>query len=70
MPIFRRKLSKIEENCDHASTPDTNFQLTIKKTLQDFKRTHQDNWQDHKSKFSEDQLSVLTDLLVSPSYYA
>jgi len=43
---------------------------TIKKTLQDFKRTHQDNWQDHKLKFSEDQLTVLTDILVSPSYYA
>jgi len=44
--------------------------VTIKKTLQDFKRTHQDNWQDHKLKFSDDQLAVLTDLLVSPSYYA
>ena len=46
------------------------FQVTIKKTLQDFKRTHQDNWQDHKLKFSDDQLAVLTDILVSPSYYA
>ena len=46
------------------------FQTAIKKTLQDFKRTHQDNWQDHKAKFSDDQLAVLTDLLVSPSYYA
>ena len=43
---------------------------TVKKTLQDFKRTHQDNWQEHKTKFSDDQLVVLTDLLVSPSYYA
>jgi proteasome activator subunit 4 len=46
------------------------FQATIKKTLQDFKRTHQDDWQEHKQKFTDDQLSVLTDLLVSPSYYA
>ena len=44
--------------------------VIVKKTLQDFKRTHQDNWQDHKQKFTEDQLTVLTDLLVSPSYYA
>lgn len=44
--------------------------MTIKKTLQDFKRTHQDNWQDHKLKFTDDQLAVLTDILVSPSYYA
>ena len=46
------------------------FQVTIKKTLQDFKRTHQDNWQEHKLRFSDDQMAVLTDLLVSPSYYA
>ena len=46
------------------------LQVTIKKTLQDFKRTHQDNWQEHKLKFSDDQMAVLTDLLVSPSYYA
>lgn len=46
------------------------FQTTVKKTLMDFKRTHQDNWEEHKMKFSEDQLSILTDLLVSPSYYA
>ena len=38
--------------------------------FQDFKRTHQDNWAEHKQAFTEDQLAVLTDLLVSPSYYA
>ena len=43
---------------------------TIKNVFQDFKRTHQDNWAEHKQKLTEDQLSVLTDLLVSPSYYA
>lgn len=43
---------------------------TVKRVLQDFKRTHQDNWTEHKEKFTEDQLNVLTDLLVSPSYYA
>ena len=41
-----------------------------KPLLQDFKRTHQDNWAEHKQAFTEDQLAVLTDLLVSPSYYA
>jgi proteasome activator subunit 4 len=44
--------------------------LTIKKSLQEFKRTHQDNWQEHKTKFTEDQLVVMTDLLVSHNYYA
>ena len=46
------------------------LQVSVKKTLQEFKRTHQDNWAEHKLKFSEDQLAVLTDLLVSPNYYA
>jgi len=43
---------------------------TVKRVLQDFKRTHQDNWIEHKEKFTADQLTMLTDLLVSPSYYA
>jgi len=43
---------------------------TVKKTLSDFRRTHHDNWHMHRQKFTGDQLSVLTDLLVSPSYYA
>ena len=81
--------------------------LTIKKCLQEFKRTHQDNWQvgrvnllvqwlsfrnkwdlrhslqisvffssniclpqEHKMKFTDDQLVIMTDLLVSHNYYA
>ena len=43
---------------------------TIKKTVQSWKRTHQDNWSQHKLAFTEDQLAEMTDLLVSPSYYA
>ena len=43
---------------------------TLKKSLQSFKRTHQDNWSEHKEAFTEDQLIDLTNLLVSPSYYA
>ena len=43
---------------------------TIKKTFQEFKRTHQDNWAEHKLKFTEDQLSIMSDLLVSRNYYA
>ena len=46
------------------------LQLTVKKTLGTFKRTHLDNWHDHKQKFTDDQLVVLTELLVSPNYYA
>lgn len=46
------------------------IQMTVKKTLSNFRRTHHDNWHDHKQKFTDDQLLVLTDLLVSPNYYA
>uniref|UniRef100_A0A2M4A6A0 Putative proteasome activator complex subunit 4b n=1 Tax=Anopheles triannulatus TaxID=58253 RepID=A0A2M4A6A0_9DIPT len=43
---------------------------TIRKTMGDFKRTHHDNWEIHKLKFTEDQLAVLSDLSIPPSYYA
>ncbi|XP_076868497.1 proteasome activator complex subunit 4A isoform X2 [Brachyhypopomus gauderio] len=46
------------------------IEMTVKKTLSDFRRTHHDNWQQHKQQFTDDQLVVLTDLLVSPCYYA
>ncbi|KAK4885236.1 hypothetical protein RN001_001507 [Aquatica leii] len=42
----------------------------IHQTLGDFKRTHHDNWDVHKLKFTEDELAVLSDLTVPPSYYA
>ncbi|XP_035710341.1 proteasome activator complex subunit 4A isoform X3 [Folsomia candida] len=43
---------------------------TIRKCLSDFRRTHHDNWAIHKTKFTEDQLCILTDIFVSPCYYA
>jgi len=43
---------------------------TAKKTLSEFRRTHHDNWHIHQQQFTDDQLSALTDLLISPSYYA
>ncbi|CAG0906230.1 unnamed protein product [Cyprideis torosa] len=46
------------------------IRTTVTKVLSDFKRTHYDNWRDHKSMFTEDQLAMLTDWLISPSYYA
>nr|UCK81620.1 proteasome activator complex subunit 4 [Arenicola marina] len=54
---------------DHLDDPQP-IQMTVKKTLSNFKRTHYDNWQDHKQQFTDDQLVVLTELLVSPNYYA
>uniref|UniRef100_A0A3Q0QU92 Uncharacterized protein n=1 Tax=Amphilophus citrinellus TaxID=61819 RepID=A0A3Q0QU92_AMPCI len=46
------------------------IEMTVKKTLSEFRRTHHDNWQEHRQCFTDDQLLVLTDLLVSPCYYA
>lgn len=43
---------------------------TIRKTMSDFKRTHHDNWHVHQLRFTEDELCVLSDLTVPPSYYA
>ncbi|ODM89343.1 Proteasome activator complex subunit 4 [Orchesella cincta] len=43
---------------------------TIRKCLSNFRRTHHDNWAVHKTMFSEDQLCILTDIFVSPCYYA
>ena len=42
---------------------------TIKEVVQDFKRTHHDDWEDHGKKFTQDQLDVLDELLVSESYF-
>ncbi|KAE9418215.1 hypothetical protein Angca_003350 [Angiostrongylus cantonensis] len=42
---------------------------TVKKTLSEFKRTHQDSWREHESQFNEDQLCALRNLFVSPNYY-
>ncbi|XP_015588278.1 proteasome activator complex subunit 4B [Cephus cinctus] len=46
---------------------------TIRKTLGDFKRTHYDGWTGltgHAQQFTEEQLGILQDLSVPPSYYA
>ncbi|KAI8048198.1 hypothetical protein BDF22DRAFT_703922 [Syncephalis plumigaleata] len=43
---------------------------TVRHTFAEFKRTHQDTWREDSRHFSEEQLEELTDLLVSPSYYA
>ncbi|PVD25485.1 hypothetical protein C0Q70_13141 [Pomacea canaliculata] len=39
----------------HVNDPQP-IQRTVKKTLSDFRRTHHDNWHDHKQMFTDDQL--------------
>ncbi|CAG8507014.1 6948_t:CDS:10 [Ambispora gerdemannii] len=46
------------------------IQTTVKKTFANFRRTHQDSWHEDTKEFTEDQLSLLSDMLISPSYYA
>ncbi|KAG0049518.1 hypothetical protein BGZ83_005704 [Gryganskiella cystojenkinii] len=43
---------------------------TVKKVFSDFKRTHQDTWHEDSKRFSQEELEVLSDMLISPSYYA
>ncbi len=47
-----------------------NAKDTVAKCLSEFKRTHQDNWQENRLKFSEDQLNMLSDTSLSQNYYA
>uniref|UniRef100_A0A7S0F2D7 Proteasome activator complex subunit 4 C-terminal domain-containing protein n=1 Tax=Hanusia phi TaxID=3032 RepID=A0A7S0F2D7_9CRYP len=43
---------------------------TVRKIFGEFWRTHQDSWPVLKSKFDEQQLSTLTNLLVAPTYFS
>ncbi|POM75530.1 GPI mannosyltransferase [Phytophthora palmivora] len=42
----------------------------VKETLLEFKRTHQDNWLETKTKFSQAQLDVIEDVAIAPSYFS
>lgn len=46
------------------------LEKAVKETLLDFKRTHQDNWLETKSKFSQAQLDVIEDVAIAPSYFS
>jgi hypothetical protein len=43
---------------------------TIRDTFAEFKRTHSDTWHIDRLAFEPEQLSMLSDIFVSPSYYA
>jgi len=42
----------------------------VSKAFADFKRTHQDNWASHRERFTPEQQDLISDMLVSPSFYA
>eukprot|EP00184_Porphyridium_aerugineum_P000329 CAMPEP_0184699828 /NCGR_PEP_ID=MMETSP0313-20130426/5939_1 /TAXON_ID=2792 /ORGANISM="Porphyridium aerugineum, Strain SAG 1380-2" /LENGTH=2155 /DNA_ID=CAMNT_0027158957 /DNA_START=349 /DNA_END=6816 /DNA_ORIENTATION=- len=43
---------------------------SVRNLFAEFWRTHRDEWQSHKSKFNEEEREVVSELLISPSYYA
>ncbi|ULT88652.1 hypothetical protein L3Y34_007695 [Caenorhabditis briggsae] len=55
--------------CRFATDKNAIIREAVKRTLSEFKRTHQDSWREHEQQFNEDQLMVLRDLLISPNYY-
>ncbi|KAJ3677567.1 hypothetical protein LUZ60_003291 [Juncus effusus] len=44
--------------------------ITVTKTVAEFRRSHADTWDIQKSSFTEDQLEVLADTSLSSSYFA
>lgn len=42
----------------------------VRKLFADFMRTHRDEWATHKLAFTPDELDTVSEVLVSPSYYA
>ncbi|MCP9257043.1 Proteasome activator complex subunit 4 [Dirofilaria immitis] len=67
VPSFLPKI--LMQLCRHTCDKQPMQARYSKKALSEFRRTHQDSWHEHKMQFSEDQLSILTDLFVSPNYY-
>ena len=67
-PFLPRALTALARLCELGSP---SLQAVVRKTLTDFKRTHQDEWEHrHKLRFTPEELDALADVLVSPHYYA
>ena len=41
-----------------------------RRTLTEFKRTHSETWEEIRDQFTEDQWNAISDVLISPHYYA
>ena len=54
---------------DHVNDPEP-IRSTIQKTINEFRRTHQDTWHEDQRQFTAEQLQIFSGLLTSPSYYA
>ncbi|KOB72976.1 Proteasome activator complex subunit 4 [Operophtera brumata] len=59
----------LAELARHTNAPDP-IPATIRTALADFRRTHQDDWQNHRDELTEEELDLLADLTSPPSYCA
>lgn len=59
----------LAELARHTSAPDP-IPATIRSSLADFRRTHQDDWPKHREQLTEEELDLLADLTSPPSYCA
>lgn len=67
VPAFLPDVLVMLSKCNADPVP---VSTTVRNVFTKFKRTHHDNWEEHKLQFTPEQLSDLVDLLVSPTYYA
>jgi proteasome activator subunit 4 len=67
LPKWMPKALVILSESSHDPAP---IRTTITETFGEFKRTHQDNWETHKQKFTSDELYVVSELLLSQNYFA
>lgn len=61
------KIVVVVAACSNDPSP---IQESVRHTFREFKRTHQDNWENDKQMFTDEELRELGDLLISQSYYA
>ncbi|KAM3962486.1 LOW QUALITY PROTEIN: proteasome activator complex subunit 4 [Aphomia sociella] len=57
------------ELAKHTNAPDP-IPATIRNSLAEFRRTHQDDWPKHREQLTEEELDLLADLTSPPSYCA
>ncbi|KAJ2706444.1 Proteasome activator BLM10 [Coemansia sp. IMI 203386] len=67
IPEWMPEVLVLLANCIDDPNP---IQSTVQRTFAEFRRTHMDTWHEDRKKFTSNQLEILTDMLVSPCYYA
>mmetsp|Transcript_17352 Transcript_17352/g.28499 ORF Transcript_17352/g.28499 Transcript_17352/m.28499 type:complete len:1861 (+) Transcript_17352:142-5724(+) len=53
-----------------ACDPSSAIRTTVKKGFAEFRKSHSDSWAHQKAKFTEDQISALSNVMLSASYFA